>query len=200
MLFRFATPSGEDRDHDGVDDADDEDDGLYTGSCATSLTTPEDTDGTVDVTLVDPEGDPLSYEICVAPEHGTAYVENGILYYTPDPGYNGPDTLTVCVKDPSGAETPVEVTIEVTPMNDPPVCADRSYTTDEDTAVSGDADCTDPDGDPLTYAPVDGSGPTHGTLDFDPATGDFTYTPDPGYNGGDSFDVEVCDESGDCVT
>ncbi|MDN5865272.1 MAG: Ig-like domain-containing protein [Gammaproteobacteria bacterium] len=70
--------------------------------------------------------------------------------------------------------------------NEPPVAEDGSLTTGEDTPASGTLVASDPDGDALTFSIVDE--PAHGgvTLD-DPGTGAYTYTPDAGFSGSDSF-------------
>jgi Bacterial Ig domain/Dockerin type I domain len=51
---------------------------------------------------------------------------------------------------------------------------------------------TDPDGDPLSAIFI--AGPAHGTLTLH-ATGDFTYRPDPNYNGLDAFTYRASDGS-----
>jgi hypothetical protein len=70
-----------------------------------------------------------------------------------------------------------------------PVARSPAPTTAEDTALPVTLDATDPDGDPLTYSLVDG--PAHGTLTGVPPT--LTYTPDPDYNGPDSFTFTASD-------
>lgn len=67
--------------------------------------------------------------------------------------------------------------------NNPPVADDQAVTTDEDTPVGITLTASDLDGDPLAYSLVDGS--TNGTLSGSAPT--LTYTPDPNYNGPDSF-------------
>src|SRR5690606_11141064 len=53
------------------------------------------------------------------------------------------------------------------------------------------------EGDELTYTVTDG--PAHGKVEIDPKTGDYTYTPDPDYNGDDSFTITVTDKDGKTV-
>ena len=52
---------------------------------------------------------------------------------------------------------------------------------------------SDPDGDALTYAQT--SVPANGSVSFN-ADGTFTYTPNPDFNGSDSFTYEVTDADG----
>lgn len=76
----------------------------------------------------------------------------------------------------------------------PTVQATASLTTAEDTSVAGSVGATDANGDTLSYAVA--TGPAHGALALDEATGAYTYTPDADYNGADSFEVTVSDGKG----
>ena len=62
--------------------------------------------------------------------------------------------------------------------------------------VANDDDPNDPLGniDPTTVDTIPGSGPSNGTVTIDPVTGEITYTPDPDFNGTDTFDYVVCDD------
>ena len=64
----------------------------------------------------DPEGDPLVYEICRYPEHGTLSLDaaTGAFVYTPSADYYGPDAFTWRAQDDAGAYAPdVSVSINV---------------------------------------------------------------------------------------
>ncbi len=84
-----------------------------------------------------------------------------------------------------------------------PVAAPDSYTTTEGTAVQGNVLQNDVDQDndisELTVNPTPASPPANGTVTIN-ENGDFTYTPNAGYVGQDSFKYEVCDPDGNCVT
>jgi len=60
----------------------------------------------------------------------------------------------------------------------------------DDSQVHGTLGAADPDGDTLTFT---ATAPAHGTVEIDQADGTFTYTPDAGYTGPDSFDVTASD-------
>jgi len=82
-------------------------------------------------------------------------------------------------------------------INYPPAANDdgEPYTTDEDTPLTVNApgvlaNDTDANGDDLTAEWV--SGPSHGVLDLY-EDGSFEYTPDPNYNGPDSFTYKAHD-------
>ena len=89
-------------------------------------------------------------------------------------------------------DQPVSVT--VTPLNDAPVANDVSVTTPKDTSGVVNFNCSDPDGDPLSYSVV--SDPTNGTLTGSGASR--TYTPASGYTGPDSFTYKGCDDKAAC--
>ncbi|WP_323816563.1 Ig-like domain-containing protein, partial [Cellvibrio sp. NN19] len=93
-----------------------------------------------------------------------------------------------------GGTTTSTVTIGVTPVNDAPVSADQTLTTDEDVALPGQIVATDVDGDTLSYAIT--SSATNGTVSLNAATGAFVYTPNANYNGSDAFTVTISDGNG----
>ncbi len=75
------------------------------------------------------------------------------------------------------------------PFNNPPVAANDSYTTPQGTPLVIAApgvlgNDSDPDADPLTAVPVGGAGNGTAVLNAD---GSFTYTPNAGFFGTDSF-------------
>lgn len=76
--------------------------------------------------------------------------------------------------------------------NTAPVATNDVVTTAEDTAATGNllANDTDADGDALAVA--SSTSPSHGQVSLG-ASGAFTYTPDPGYTGPDSFTYTVSD-------
>jgi len=88
---------------------------------------------------------------------------------------------------------------EVAPPNTPPVANDDDYSTDEDqllnvTAPGVLSNDTDPNGDTLTAVKV--SDPTNGSLTLN-SDGSFTYTPNNGFSGTDSFTYKANDGTND---
>lgn len=80
--------------------------------------------------------------------------------------------------------------------NNPPVANNGSVTTTQNQAVSGTLSASDPDGDPLTFSIV--SAPGNGTVSItNTATGAFTYTPNSGFTGNDSFTFKANDGQSD---
>ncbi|AGU51777.1 putative outer membrane adhesin-like protein [Variovorax paradoxus B4] len=152
------------------------------------------------VQATDPDRDTLNFTVAKGPEHGTVTVDpsTGQFLYTPNPGYEGPDSFEVTVSDGRGGTTTVTVPVTVSPVNDAPTAPDYTETTNEDTPVSGRVTGSDMDsGDTLTY--VKGSDPAHGTVTVNP-DGTYTYTPGANFNGTDSFTVTVSDGHGGTTT
>ncbi|PTQ16741.1 tandem-95 repeat protein, partial [Vibrio splendidus] len=68
-----------------------------------------------------------------------------------------------------------------------------SFSTDEDTPVSGSLSASDEDGDSLSFTKA--TDPSNGSVVVD-ENGNWTYTPNEDYNGSDSFTVIVSDGKG----
>lgn len=171
------------------------------------IVTSEDTsvDGTVAANDSDADGDDLTFWVDEGPKNGSIeFKEDGTYTYTPDPGFSGDDSFTYEVSDGNGGTDFAEVCIYVTAVDDCPMepdpnqgpdAVDDSATTDQDTAVSGSVadNDSDADGDSLTFWVEEG--PTNGSIEFY-EDGTYTYTPDPGFSGDDSFTYEVSDGNG----
>jgi len=162
----------------------------------------EDTPASFTLTGSDIDNDPLRYALLTDPIHGeiTGFdPATGDVIYTPDPDYNGEDTLIYEVCDTSGACDSATIRLVITPVNDLPQAAPQALVTDEDTELPITLTGTDPDGDPLQFTIV--SNPAHGTVSgLDPETGELVYTPNPDYTGIDSFIYTVCDPFNVCDT
>ncbi len=146
----------------------------------------------------DENGEALTATLVDNVSHGTlTFNSDGSFTYTPDDDFSGVDsfTYTAAVGELQGNTT--TVTLNVTPLNDPPVGVADSYQTNEDTVLTVGvgqgvlANDSDPDGNSGLIAAVV-TGPSHGTLELN-ADGSFTYTPTGDYNGSDSFTYSVND-------
>ncbi len=167
--------------------------------------------GSVDITLSgsDVDGNALVFLTPQAPAHGTLTGLVGgtadcsqvttctiVVNYTPDPGYSGPDSFTVTTNDGYATSDAATVDIDVVPVaNQPPTANSGGVTVAQNNSVDFDLSGTDPDGDALTFAPLQ---PQHGVLSSQSAiscsettpstcTQTWRYTPDEGYSGPDSF-------------
>src|SRR6185295_7131925 len=156
---------------------------------------PEDSMITFCPVIADPDaGDVLTISICGGPFNGTAVITGNCITYTPNPNYNGSDSICLIVCDngsPVLCDT-IMVPVTVSPVNDAPVAIDDSNTTPEDTPVSGDVSTNDSDIDGPGVNITLVSGPSNGTIVLN-GDGTYTYTPDPGYNGTDTVVYSYCD-------
>jgi VCBS repeat-containing protein len=122
--------------------------------------------------------------------------------YTPLSTFSGTDVFTYTVSD-GQASSNGQVSVTVTNQNHPPVATNDSYNVLQDTtlnvaAASGVlANDTDPDTDPLNA--VLETTTTHGSLNL-ASDGSFTYTPDTGFIGQDTFTYHANDGALDSAT
>ncbi|MEL6889755.1 MAG: Ig-like domain-containing protein, partial [Pseudomonadota bacterium] len=146
----------------------------------------------------DPDGQSLSITALTQPANGTAVLNpDGTITYTPDANYAGPDSFTYTVSDPLAGTAQASVALTVTPEADAPVAVDDTASTPLDTTVVIPvlANDLDADGDPLNISAVEGSVQAQsGSVSTDGSS--VTYTPDPGFEGTDSFSYTVLDPAG----
>ena len=149
---------------------------------------------------VDTAAASLSAVLVSGPAHGSLTLNvDGSFSYTPTPNYNGSDSFTYKVNDGSLDSNIATVNISIGAVNNAPVAANDSYSTNEDTALNIPAagvlaNDSDIDTPAASLSAVLVSGPTHGTLSLN-ADGSFSYTPTLNYNGSDSFTYKVNDGS-----
>lgn len=156
-----------------------------------SVNVPEDVTSTITLTASDIDGDPLTYILVTPPLHGTVSLTSPNVIYTPEANYTGPDSFTFKVNDGTVDSNIATVTINVTPVNDAPVAADQSVSTNEDTPLPITLVATDADaGATLTYTII--TPPSNGVLSAVAGAG-VTYTPNLNYNGPDSFTFRAND-------
>jgi len=108
-------------------------------------------------------------------------------------GQNGNKITNVAQVTGDNVEKSNNPSTDVGVINHKPSAPDDHKTTSKDTPVSGQVKGSDPDGDPLTYK--EGKSPSHGTVEVH-KDGTWTYTPNKGYTGKDSFTVIVDDGKG----
>ena len=77
--------------------------------------------------------------------NGTVTFAGGSVTYTPNGNFNGSDSFTYTVSDGNGGTDTATVNVTVNPVNDAPVAADDSATTDEDTPVTVNVVANDTD-------------------------------------------------------
>ncbi len=168
-----------------------------------AVTTAEDTPVRVPVLANDgdPDGDPLTVSAASAGNGTVSINADGSLLYTPNPNFNGTDTIIYRITDSEGGVSTASVTVTITAMNDGPTTVGIPNQNGDDgqpTSVSVASAFSDVDGDVLTFSAT-GLPPN---LTIDPLTGVISGTlgPDTSQNGPYVVSVTATDPSGASVT
>ena len=161
-----------------------------------TVATNEDTalNGTLPA-AADAENDAITYNIATNPTNGAAVVNSdGTYSYIPNANFNGTDSFSFEVRDPSTAGNTYTVDVVIGAANDAPVAASMTVGTAEDTVLTGSLPTAiDVDGDTVTYSlhtPAE-----HGVAVVN-ADGAYSYTPNADFNGTDAFEFTVSDAAG----
>lgn len=144
---------------------------------------------------------PLTAGVVTGPAHGALTLNtDGSFTYAPEANYNGADSFTYKANDGTAdSATAATVTLTVNSVNDSPAGVNDVASTTAGQAVvipaaNLMANDTDADGDPLLITGV--SGASHGSVVYNPATAEVTFTPDVGYTGPASFEYAISDGHG----
>ena len=142
--------------------------------------------------------DVLTYAITSPPLHGgfgaTFNANTGTYTYTPTANYSGPDVFTFTVTDTTNGQVSAQATVIITvaalPIAaTPPQASSASFTLYSGQPLAGTLVAVDAAGHALSYSAVQ---PSHGTVSV-ATSGTFTYTPNAGYVGSDSFTFTAID-------
>jgi hypothetical protein len=155
-----------------------------------SLTTGINVPLPITLTANDIDGDPLTFEIINNPQHGALGGATPNLVYTPNTNFSGTDIFSFRAYDGQAYSQTANVIITVSGESDTPLAQADTYFVDRDSilnvAVVNGVLSNDisPQGVPLQAVLEDDV--SHGTLAIN-SNGSFTYTPDNGFSGEDSF-------------
>jgi kumamolisin len=164
-----------------------------------SVTTAENTAVSGTLSASGPSGAALSFAIVAQPANGSVTLTNastGAFTYTPNSGFSGTDSFTFDASDSGGTSNTATETVTVqAPTVAAPTASNGSVTTNENKAVSGTLSASGPSGAALSFAIV--AQPANGSVTLTNAsTGAFTYTPNSGFSGTDSFTFDASDSGG----
>ena len=134
----------------------------------------------------DPDGNSLTIASTTTPMHGSVIMNaDNTLTYKPVTKFSGQDAFSYLVSDGKGATATGTVTVQVNFVNSAPIAVDQSVSTNEDASLPINLAASDKEGNSLTFAVI--SNPLHGTLASVSGNATTTYTPEPNFNGQDSF-------------
>lgn len=154
----------------------------------------EDAGGNLDLTASGGVG-PYTYRVVSGPAHGTLLGTAPALDYVPSKDFFGTDSFTFEARDSKGQTALGTVTLDVTPINDPPVANPDSVTVRRGvaTAIPVLKNDVDPDGDTLRI--ISFSRPRYGTVQL-LANGTMRYCTSKTFTGADTFQYTIADPSG----
>ena len=157
--------------------------------------TAEDTPFSNTLSGSDINGDTLSFTVSTLPIHGIVNVVGSTFTYTPTANYNGTDSFIYKVFDGSLYSTGASIDFTITPVPDPPVAVNDSFSPLQDTPLFLPVMNNDYDVDSASglLSLTGFTNPTNGTISTT-ATG-FLYTPNMSYFGADSFTYRLIDET-----
>ena len=166
----------------------------FSGNLSGSGNEDSNVEGQISFSAVQP-----SYQVASQSKHGTASIDSdsGKWLYAPFNDFYGSDSFIVAAKNTTGTvyEQPINITIE--PLNDPGhFTGDLSVKTDSKSAASGSIQFGDnSDGFSKPNYEI-AQNPKNGTATVNSTNGEWTYEPNTGFKGSDSFLVSVTDDSG----
>jgi outer membrane autotransporter protein len=141
----------------------------------------------------DPNLDSLTASVATPPTGGTAQVTTGGILYTPNPGFQGPESFTYVASDGVLQSAPATVTIVFAMVSQPPTAVDDQVFTSVDTPVRINVldNDTDPDNVPADLSIASVTQPQNGSAVI--SGRQIEYTPASGFVGTDTFDYVVTD-------
>ena len=165
-----------------------------------AASTNEDTPVTVAVLANDSDidGNPLTVTAATSPDGTVAINPDGTITFTPNANFNGVATISYTISDGQGGTSTATVTVDVNPVNDPPVAVNDNAATPEDTPVTVAVltNDSDVDGDPLT---VTAASSPNGAVTINP-NGTITFTPNADFNGPTTVTYTISDGNGGTST
>ncbi len=148
----------------------------------------------------DPDDDELLYTVVSAPTHGTIDLDlDGTFLYTPDPEYNGTDTVLYTVCDELQVCVQGMLVLIVAFVNDIPVVLDETINIVQDQFFEGTVADNDIELDEeiLEYEVLEDQ--SNGLFEMFP-DGSFTFIPNDGFIGTSFVWYIACDPCGACDT
>jgi len=154
-----------------------------------SFTTTRNVPYRVELVATDPESNPLSFSIKLAPLHGKLTRTDQKWFYSPDVDYVGPDRFSFTAHDGFLTSQPEIITLSVIQPNTAPKSTHSTYTVTNDLPFSLRLPAVDDEQTSLLATVL--HGPRDGQLY---GTGlDWIYSPNLGFVGTDTFTFKVWD-------
>ncbi|MBC8471062.1 MAG: tandem-95 repeat protein [Planctomycetes bacterium] len=159
-----------------------------------SAATQEDEPVSITLMASYPDREYLTYNILKGPSYGSLSGKAPQMTYTPASNYHGQDSFTFSINEAKPGKNQATISITVLAANDVPVAYHRAETIKVNKSIAATLTGSDADGDPLTF--IISKEPEHGILTFDSyfnTNGKLTYTPEPHFEGTDTFSFKLND-------
>ena len=167
----------------------------------THATINEDSFASGDLNASDIDGlfDGSYFSISTIPSSGSASIDplTGRWSYSPNPNFFGTDVFTVTITDDLNFTATQEISVTINTVDDPTtITGDTSGLLFLNHSVGGDINATDIDGlNDSSYFSIH-SAPTFGSATVDHTSGSWSYNPQTGFLGDDSFVIQITDDQG----
>ena len=96
----------------------------------TELEAKEDTELLFSLNISDDDNDELTLTLVTHPQHGSLNTSGSLWRYQADTNYHGDDNFTILINDEEISSEPIEVSINVLPVNDAPQAHNDSFELD----------------------------------------------------------------------
>ena len=138
----------------------------------------------------DPENDSLTAFLVSDVSNGALTLNaNGTFTYTHNGSETSNDSFTYKANDGELDSNPISVSFSIQAVNKAPIATNVNLSVNEDDRVRLELVASDPEGESITYTLL--NQPSNGQLTGTAPT--LTYTPNPDFNGDDSFTYRVND-------
>ncbi len=142
----------------------------------------------------------LTYTVLDSANFGVMSLDtNQVLTYTPNPNYYGQDNIIISICDELLLCDLDTININVLPINDAPIAANDTLTTNEDIQIVSSIVANDDDVDNAVLITTIIDSTLNGVVSLSNA-GVLTYIPIENYYGADSLSYSACDNAGLCDT
>ena len=161
-------------------------------SSAQSITFDEDSTASINLTVSDPDEDPLTLSVVNNPNNMSVTFSGTIALISPPANFNGSSSIGIQVSDGRLSSSTHTIAINVTSINDAPqISGTYSASIDENTSTNFEIEMSDVDSTNLSL--VTYSNPDGATISFNGST--ITYTPALNFFGDTYFEVRAFDGS-----
>jgi C1A family cysteine protease len=165
---------------------------------SSNISVDEDNSTTISYSVTDVEDGSLNLSVGTNPNNGTVSIDSSNVTYTPNSNFFGSDIFVVKATDSGNRISTQEINVTVNSINDIPVLtvSNTNISINSGSYAQVSYSISDVEDSSLSLA-ID-TNPSNGSVSI--GTTSFTYTPNNGFVGSDSFIVKTTDLNNSTVT